>query len=228
MPPQGRRRPALEIFHEPNTMTAMPSSSRRSAALAATSPWIDSPGRFGRISRWLHWSMALLFLWQFVGMVLKVTIGRTPLSGVFVGVHRDVGLVLFVLLLLRGLWGLYNLRRRPSHQPGLVGLLAVLGHLALYGLMLVVPLIGLMRQYGSGRPFAPFGVPLMGPSDPIPWMMAPANAAHGLLAWVLLALIAGHVLMVVVHRFVWRDEIAQRMIGRVTDDSKLPGAGTRA
>jgi len=41
-------------------------------------------------------------------------------------------------------------------------------------------------------------------------------------------LIAGHVLMVVVHRFVWRDEIAQRMIGRVTDDSNPPGAGTRA
>ena len=142
--------------------------------------------------------------------------------------HWKKSAVLFVLLLLRGLWGLYNLRRRPSHQPGLVGLLAVLGHLALYGLMLVVPLIGLMRQYGSGRPFAPFGVPLMGPSDPIPWMMAPANAAHGLLAWVLLALIAGHVLMVVVHRFVWRDEIAQRMIGRVTDDSNPPGAGTRA
>ncbi|WP_312690208.1 cytochrome b/b6 domain-containing protein [Brevundimonas nasdae] len=45
-------------------------------------------------------------------------------------------------------------------------------------------------------------------------MTAPANAAHGLLAWVLLAAIAGHILMVLVHRFVWKDGVAERMIGR--------------
>jgi cytochrome b561 len=36
---------------------------------------------------------------------------------------------------------------------------------------------------------------------------------HGLLAWVLLAAIAGHILMVLVHRFIWKDDTVGRMIG---------------
>ena len=44
--------------------------------------------------------------------------------------------------------------------------------------------------------------------------IAPANAAHGLLAWTLLALIAGHVAMVLLHRFLWRDGTLARMAGR--------------
>lgn len=197
----------------------MPSSSGSpSAALAsqaAASVWLDTRGRFGRISRWMHWGMALLFLWQFTGMVLKELLGRTPLSAFFVGTHRDVGLLLFALLVARIVWGCYNLGRRPRHQAGVVGRLALLGHVALYGLMLVVPSLALLRQYGSGRPFAPFGIPLMGASEPVAWMRIPADLAHGPLAWVLLAVIAGHVAMALVHRFVWRDEVPARMIGRV-------------
>ncbi|KAF1019289.1 MAG: Cytochrome b561 [Paracidovorax wautersii] len=184
---------------------------------AARGLWRDTTGRFGRISRWLHWTMALLFLWQFTGMALKEMLGRTPVSAFFVGTHRDVGVLLFTLLLVRAAWGLYNLGRRPPHQPGVIGALAVAGHLALYGLMFIVPSLALLRQYGSGRAFAPFGVPLMGASEPVAWMVAPANAAHGLLAWLLLALIVGHVAMVLVHRFVWRDAVARRMVGRVRD-----------
>jgi cytochrome b561 len=46
-------------------------------------------------------------------------------------------------------------------------------------------------------------------------MTAPASAAHGLLGWVLLALIVGHIAMVLLHRWVWKDDVAQRMVGRV-------------
>lgn len=198
----------------------MPSPSvspSSSAEPGAASAWLDTRGRFGRISRWLHWTMALLFLWQFTGMALKELLGRTPVSAFWVGTHRDVGLLLFVLLVVRAGWGLYNLGRRPHHQAGLFGTLALLGHGALYGLMLVVPSLALMRQYGSGRPFTPFGIPLMGPSEPIAWMRVPADLVHGPLAWLLLALIAGHVAMALVHRFVWRDGVLARMVGRVRD-----------
>ena len=81
--------------------------------------------------------------------------------------------------------------------------------------MLVVPTLALLRQYGSGRAFAPFGIPLWPASgERIEALVAPANAAHGLLAWTLLALIAGHVAMVLLHRFLWRDGTLARMAGR--------------
>lgn len=181
-----------------------------------TSSWLDSPTRYGRISRWLHWGMALLFAWQFIGMGLRLALGRTPLVAVFVGSHGSVGLLLLILVLLRGAWGLANRSRRPPHGAGWLGRAAALGHGALYLLMFVVPLLALVRAYGSGRPFVWFNtLPLFpaGPRDAA--LMAPANAAHGVLAWTLLALVAGHAAMVLLHRWWWRDAVAQRMLGRV-------------
>lgn len=184
-------------------------------AVSAPSTWWDSPARYGRISRWLHWGMALLLAWQFVGMGLRLALGRTPLVAVFVGSHASVGLLLMLLVLLRGAWALANHGRRPPHGPGWLGRAAAAGHAALYLLMVAVPLIALVRAYGSGRALVWFNtVPIFaaGPKDEA--LTAP-GVLHGPLAWVLLALVAGHVAMVALHRWAWRDEVAQRMIGRV-------------
>lgn len=79
--------------------------------------------------------------------------------------------------------------------------------------MLLVPALALLRQYGSDRPFRFFGVELLpGRLEKIEWMMAPANLLHGWAGWALLTLIFGHILMVVVHRYVWRDGLADRML----------------
>ena len=67
--------------------------------------------------------------------------------------------------------------------------------------MLVVPAMGLLRQYGSGRTFEPFGIPLFsGFEGEIAWLVEPGNLLHGSLAWTLLALIVGHIVMAFWHR----------------------------
>jgi hypothetical protein len=43
--------------------------------------------------------------------------------------------------------------------------------------------------------------------------MAPADLLHGVLAWSLLALIAGHVNMVLIHRHHLKDDTLTRMLG---------------
>lgn len=185
-------------------------------------PWRDTPARYGLVSRLLHWGMALLFLWQFAGMAVRLTVGRSPVTAFMVGSHVSIGSLLFLLVLARGAWSLLNLRRRPRHAAGLAGQAARLGHLALYGLMLAVPALALLRHYGSGRAFAPFGLPLLpGGRERIDALMAPADLAHGLLAWALLAAVAGHVVMVLVHQRLWRDGTWARMGGRA---ASRPGA----
>ena len=180
------------------------------------SRWTDSPARYGLVTRALHWGMAALFAWQFTGMGVKLTLGKHPLTAFLVGTHKPVGTLLMLAILLRGAWGLSQWRHRPPHPRTVVGRLAGLGHALLYALMAYIPTVALLREYGSGRRFAPWGVPLFPQTgEQIAWMMAPANLSHGVLAWTLLALIAGHVAMVALHHVVWRDATLARMAGRL-------------
>jgi cytochrome b561 len=176
--------------------------------------WVDTPQRYGRISRGLHWLMAGLFAWQFAGALLYVGLGDTALTRVVGGSHFTLGFTLFVLVLLRGAWGLANVARRPAH-PGPLGRAAVAGHVLIYGLMVIVPGLALLRQYGSGKPFAPYGIPVMAARDSkIDWMVATGDLLHHWLAFILLAVLLGHSAMAVVHRVLWKDAVLARMAGR--------------
>lgn len=179
----------------------------------AVGVWLDTPQRYGRVSRGFHWLMAALFAWQFAGALLYVSIGDTALTRFVGGSHFTLGFTLFVLVLLRGAWGLANLSRRPSHRCRL-GRAAVIGHGVIYGLMIVVPALALLRQYGSGKPFTPYGIPVMsGRDSKIAWMMIPGDLLHHWLAFFLLAILLGHTAMAVLHRMLWKDEVLARMTG---------------
>ena len=180
-----------------------------------TNPWRDNAERYGRVTRWLHWTIAAVLAWQFAGMAIKLIVGRAPITAFWVGSHVSVGTLLFALIAARLVWALVERPRRPPHASGLVGRAAPWGHRLLYTLMLVVPTLALVRHLGAGRDLAPFGLMLIpGDGNRIDWLTAPADALHAPLAWLLLALIAGHVAMVAVHHFAWRDDTARRMIGR--------------
>ncbi|MDT1060668.1 cytochrome b [Paracoccus sp. CPCC 101403] len=182
---------------------------------AGSLPLRDTSTRYGRLTRALHWSMAALLAWQFLGMGLKLVLGRTPVVSFFTSSHQKVGTVLFVLIVLRALWAVANRGNRPSHGGGLMGVAARAGHLSLYAVMLLVPLAALLRAYGSERVFAPFGFQIFAAQDPqIGWMVGFGNALHGELGWLMLALIAGHVAMVGLHEGMWRDGTLSRMAGR--------------
>ncbi len=181
-----------------------------------TSRWRDTPERYGLTTRLLHWSMAALFAWQFFGMGVKLVLGRHAFTAFMVGTHKPVGTVLMLLILLRGAWGLSQWRRRPPHPASWIGRMAAAGHALLYALMFYVPAVALLREYGSGRGFAPWGIPLFpATGEKLAWLMTPANLSHGVLAWTLLALVAGHVLMVALHHWWWRDTTLARMAGRL-------------
>jgi cytochrome b561 len=176
--------------------------------------WRDTGLRYGPVTRGLHWLMALLLLWQFSGIVLYKLFGQTFVSDLINLTHGELGLAVLVLAAVRAVWGLYNLKDRPQHEGGFLGLTARTGHLALYLLMLAIPALALLRAISSEWGLALFGWQVVARSDTnVDWMVAPANLLHGLLAWALLAMIAGHVAMVFIHRHVWKDDVLARMAG---------------
>lgn len=197
------------------------------SATSAVSSISDTRAGYGLVSRSLHWLMALLFVWQFTSALLHAFLPDTQVEGLFWSTHYSVGFTLCVLAILRGAWGLMNLRRRPRYGGSLLERAAALGHLSMYILMILVPSLAIVRAIGNGRGLSVYGVQLVAPGgEPTPLLTAPANLAHGVLGWVLLALIIGHVAMALLHGMVWRDSTLDRMTkGRST---KTVAAGSLA
>lgn len=174
----------------------------------------DTPERYGAVTRILHWGMAALFGWIFVSAALHMFAKESVIGKFFWSTHFSVGFALLLLVLVRGLWGMVNASQRPQ-EDGFAGRAAKAGHIVMYALMLFIPAVAMLRAYGSGRGLWVFGVQLFAQTgEEIPALMAPAHALHGLLGWVLLALIIGHVGMVVVHHRVWQHDILSRILGR--------------
>ena len=169
----------------------------------------DTPLRYGTVTRLLHWLMAACFAVMLATAVIWNLTDADWVGGLY-GVHKSFGFILMVLIVLRILWALANAAKRPPSDSAA----AKLGHIALYALMFVVPLIGMIRQYGGGRgPLKVFGIQVMqGAPEKIEWMANLGNQWHGSAAWLLYALVFGHIVMVAVHKMRGHD-VLPRMIG---------------
>lgn len=175
----------------------------------------DTSLRYGVISRMLHWGMALLFLAQFISAAAHWALPReNAIREALWSYHTTLGTSLFLLVLLRGLWGFSQLKRRPGPEDGVIGKAALLGHIALYALMVLVPALRLIAAAGGTRDFTYFGMMIFeGRMEKVAWMDA-ASEWHGELGWALLALVVGHALMAIVwHGRIKQDDTLQRMIG---------------
>ncbi len=178
--------------------------------------WRDNGLRYGLVTRIFHWSMAAILLWQFSGIVINRLFGRSALTDVLNSTHGELGAAILLFAALRALWGFYNLRDRPNHESGPLGTVARLGHISLYALMLFIPAVAFLRAFGSEWGLVLFGLEIVPrTNENIGWMVAPANLLHGLFAWTLLAMVAGHIAMTLIHRFVWKDDVVGRMAGKI-------------
>lgn len=179
-----------------------------------STPWLqpDSAVRYGSISRCFHWGMAAGFACMFAAALTRFFAKDSALYELLWPVHRPLGTLLMLLVVLRAVWSLLHARQRPAHTNQA----ARLGHLALYALMAAVPLVALLRQYGSGRGFAPWGIPLMDAraDAKIEWMTELGSLLHGKLGWLLLACVVGHVAMALWHRRPGHTDVLPRMLGR--------------
>ncbi len=128
-----------------------------------------------------------------------------------IALHKSLGVAALALVALRLGWRLRHRpaddlrfsvaeRRRAGH-----------GHRALYGLLLATPLCGYLSSSFTPYPMRVFGLALPKAGWPDATLNALFNTLHGLCAWALLALIAGHLAVVVVHALQGRP-VLQRML----------------
>ena len=172
----------------------------------------DNPLRYGTLTRFFHWLMALGFAWMLFTAISRFIDKESALTKAVFAYHPQIGFTLLLLGILRVLWALSQRSERPLGEG-----MARVGHFLLYALMIIVPVLALLRSFGSGRGFSYWGtVPVIAPSeDKIDALVQLGNNFHGLLGWTLFALIIGHILFAIKHRLAGGDEdVMPRIIGR--------------
>lgn len=171
-------------------------------------------GSYGLLAKLLHWLIAAILVGQFALGWLMPSVRRGMEPGLAMRTHISVGLVVLALLAVRLAWRLTHPVREaalPSWQRH--ASLAV--HWLLYLVLVVTTLSGWF--YASARGwaldfFGLFALPALVPQgSPIGRAI---GGIHEVVVWVLLALIAVHVLAALLHAFVYRDDVMQRMLFR--------------
>ena len=162
----------------------------------------------------LHWLMALLI----VGLLaLGFYMSDLPLSPEklqFYSWHKWAGVSVFVLVWLRLFWRLTH--RPPAFAASLSATqqtLAHLGHLALYLLMIAIPVSGWLMSSAKGVQTVWFGVlplpDLLGRDKALGAQLADLHSALNI---GLLVLIGGHAAAALFHHLVRKDDTLRRML----------------
>lgn len=125
--------------------------------------------RYARLSMTLHWLMLALFVGVYGCIEIKGLLPRGhALKGLFLGAHALFGVAIFLLVWLRLLGRLMPrppiMPRPPAWQTGASHLM----HLALYGLMIVTPLLAWLMLNAAGKPipYFEFSLPTLVAADP--------------------------------------------------------------
>ncbi|MGJ7459043.1 cytochrome b [Halomonas sp. MA07-2] len=167
--------------------------------------WLDSEQRYGVVSRLVHWAMVPLLLLMLVSDWWMDALSKSSAMGL----HKSIGLLLLGLLAFRLVWRWINRGRLapPAHWQWA----ALLGHLALYGLLGLILVSGLLAAVGSGHGVAFFGLPLVPAGAEIEWLEEAFEEVHEVAANLLWLVIGGHVVAVLGHQWLFADRTLQRM-----------------
>lgn len=168
---------------------------------------------YGSVARFLHWVMAFAILAMFGWGKWMVSLGfYSPWYKDAPYLHKSAGILLLILLTLRFFWRLANLQPDDSYLAGYEKLLSRLTHWAFYVLLLAQMVAGYLISSVDGRSIEVFGlfsVPSVYQNKGLEDTM---GDVHEILAYVILALAAVHVLAALKHHFIDRDITLKRML----------------
>lgn len=176
--------------------------------------WKNTANRYGSLSIGIHWLMLLLFIAVYACIELRVLYPKgSDLREALKTWHFMTGMLVFVLVWLR-------LAARFSgpvpgiqpEPPGWQQVSAKLLHLALYALMIVMPLTGWLVLSASGKPIPFFGLhlpALIGENKGLAKTIKEIHETIGTAGYYLIGL---HTLAALHHHYIGRDNTLVRML----------------
>lgn len=175
--------------------------------------WKNSPDRFGSVSIGMHWLMVILMIAVYACINLREFYPRgSELRDALKMWHFMLGLGVFVLVFAR-------LALRAGPKPNVTPAIPVwqqrvsaLVHAALYGFMIVMPLLGWLTLSAKGQaiPFFGLHLPALVSADKATaeW----AEEIHETIGTIGYYLIGLHAAAALIHHYVMRDNTLLRML----------------
>jgi cytochrome b561 len=169
--------------------------------------------RYSAIAIILHWVMALLIFatWSIAIAIDDMPLSPTRITGL--SWHKWLGVTIFFLVILRLLWRATHPVPPLAHQmPAWQEKAMQLTHLALYLLMLAIPVVGWLMSSAKGYTVNYFGLfelpDLVGKDKALGHQL---KEIHELLANGLMVLVGLHIMAALKHQFIDRDGLLGRM-----------------
>ena len=171
--------------------------------------------RYGRVSRFLHWTIAILFISLIpIGIFSSMIPEETSYRNAYYVVHKTIGVTVFLLVIVRLVWN--KISKRPALDNTLTSTEKKLAHRAhniLYFMLLVIPVTGFMMTsyHGYGTFFFFWELPPL-------WEQSNVYQIWGgfhkyLLPYVVYIILGAHVLGALKHQFVDKHDSAfKRMV----------------
>ena len=160
-----------------------------------------------------HWMIALgIFICFPLGMYLE-ELKLSPLKLQLISYHKWLGVTIFGLLVLRIIWRSFN---KPPALPNTMPKWQIgashMTHLALYLLMIAIPLSGWLMSSAKGYTTVYLGM------FPLPDLLEKDKALghnlgelHEALNYLLLLLVGLHIVAAIKHHLIDKDDILSRM-----------------
>lgn len=190
-------------------------------------PLKNSDYAYGSVAKWIHWSIAILFLCSYVTVKYRhwFTVKDTPENWTALQLHLSVGITIAAVVLLRVIWRLMN--KVPDEEPGskLAHLAAKIGHYALYAMMIIMPITGYIGTGVNTEYFFLFDIPKFESTQIFSAIVTngmgltfkefevPIDYIHKELGGelIVLILIGGHILAALYHHLVKKDRTFRKM-----------------
>jgi cytochrome b561 len=161
----------------------------------------------------LHWLIALLIVIAFSVGHYMADLDLSPWKLKVFAWHKWVGVTIFALVLFRIFWrSTHAVPVLPAGMSAMMKMLSGLTHLAIYLLMLAIPLSGWLHSSAAGVTVVYFNVltlpDLVGKDKALAHLF---KEIHESLNWALLGLVMLHVAAALKHQLVDRDNLMNRM-----------------
>ena len=166
------------------------------------------------VAKLFHWGMAVLIGGLLALGFVMTDMELSPEKLQYYAWHKWAGVSVFALVWLRLAWRVMNPPPAyPDSMSPMLKTMAHLGHAALYGLMIVIPLSGWLLSSAKGVQTVWFGVlPLPDLLEKDKELGHLLHEVHEALNFVLLFLLAGHVAAALKHHWFDKDDILKRML----------------